>query len=90
LGERGWVKTFTQLAIPGAHLRVIRPGTIKPGDRVAVVHRPDHDVTIGLAFRALTIEAHLLPRLLVADALPDEDKERVAKRTPVTVDDLPD
>jgi hypothetical protein len=48
-----------------------------------VVDRPDHDVTIGLVFRALTLEPKLLPRLLDADALPEETKQ-VARRRVVS------
>ena len=43
---------------------------------MTVVHRPDHRVTARLAFRALTRERELLPRLLAAGAdLPDELRE---------------
>jgi MOSC domain-containing protein YiiM len=87
LGERGWVKTFTARAVPGAYLRVIEPGVIRSGDPIAVAHRPDHDVTINLAFRALTNESALLPRLLVADALPEEARQRARKRAPIELDD---
>jgi MOSC domain-containing protein YiiM len=45
---------------------VIVPGTIKAGDPIEVVRRPDHDVTISMAFRATTTERALLPRLLEA------------------------
>jgi hypothetical protein len=38
-------------------------------------------VTIGLVFRALTLEPDLLPGLLAADALPDEIKEQARRRT---------
>jgi MOSC domain-containing protein YiiM len=79
LAVRGWVKTFTRAATPGAYLRVIAPGTMRGGDSIVVVDRPNHNVTIGLVFRALTLEAELLPRLLEADALPDELME-VARR----------
>jgi hypothetical protein len=42
------------------------------------VHRPDHDVTARLAFRALTLERHLLPELLAAGTdLPDDVREKV-------------
>jgi MOSC domain-containing protein YiiM len=81
LGERGWVKRFTGTAAPGAYLRVVTPGTVTAGDRIAVVDRPDHGVTIGLTFRALTTQPELLPRLLAADALPAEAKRRAAVRT---------
>ncbi|MGY0236089.1 MOSC domain-containing protein [Longispora urticae] len=69
LGERGWVKRFTERGVPGAYLRVIVPGEIRAGDPVEVIHRPEHDVTVGLAFRAMTTDRDLLPKLLAARAL---------------------
>lgn len=80
LEVRGWVKTFTKTAVPGAYLRVITPGAVRAGDAIEVVDRPDHDVTVGLVFRALTLEQDLLPRLLAADALPGELKRLVRRR----------
>ncbi|MFC9909038.1 MOSC domain-containing protein [Streptomyces sp. NPDC059862] len=66
LGEKRWVKRFTEKGASGAYLRVIEPGEIRAGDRVEIVHRPDHDVTVALQFRAVTTERELLPRLLAA------------------------
>ena len=86
LGERGWVRTFTRRAVPGAYLRVVRAGHIRAGDPVTVLDRPDHDVTIGLTFRALTNESELLPRLLAADALPEELRQRARDRQAFVVD----
>ena len=68
LDREGWIKRFTQAALPGAYFRVIEPGDIRVSDPVEIVHRPDHDVTVALAFRALTLEPALLPRLLAAEA----------------------
>jgi MOSC domain-containing protein YiiM len=81
MAEQGWVKRFTVRAVPGAYLRVIVPGEIRAGDPVVVVSRPEHDVTIGLTFRALTREPELLPRLLAADALPEKIRELATRRT---------
>jgi MOSC domain-containing protein YiiM len=75
-----WIKTFTQAGRPGAYFRVITPGTVRAGDAVTVDHRPDHDVTIGLVFRARMSEPELLPRLLEADALSAELKAYARKR----------
>jgi MOSC domain-containing protein YiiM len=75
----GWIKTFTRAAVPGAYLRVIEPGPVRGGDRIVVVDRPDHDVTVGVVFRALTLEPELLPQLLDLDALAEEPKA-VARR----------
>lgn len=79
----GWIKTFTQAGKPGAYLRVVAPGTVRAGDAITVAQRPDHDVTIGLAFRARMTNPSLLPQLLAADALSAELKAYVRKRLPV-------
>ena len=63
VGEKGWLKTFTQDARPGAYLRILVPGTINGGDPITVVHRPEHDVTISLVYRAIMTEHELVPRL---------------------------
>ena len=79
------MKRFSQAAIPGAYLRVVTPGHVRAGDAVRVVHRPDHDVTVSLVFRAFLGEPELLPLVLAADDLPDEDRqlalERIARRS---------
>lgn len=66
VGERGWLKTFTADARPGAYLAVINSGLLAASDPIEVVHRPDHDVTVSMIFRALTTERELLPALLAA------------------------
>lgn len=75
IAERGWLKTFTAAAIPGAYLRVVTPGPVRTGDTVTITYRPDHDVSVALVFRALTREPELLPRLLAATDLPAETRE---------------
>lgn len=78
VGESAWVKRFTRAARPGAYLRVIEEGSVSPGDTIEVVHRPDHDVTVQLWFRAFTTERALLPRTLAAGtAMEPEAHERV-------------
>ncbi|WP_171117531.1 MULTISPECIES: MOSC domain-containing protein [unclassified Streptomyces] len=80
LGEPGWVKRFTQRGAPGAYLRVITPGEVRASDPIEIVHRPDHEVTVALQFRAVTTERALLPRLLAAgEALHPESREAARK-----------
>lgn len=81
LERDGWIKRFTGAALPGAYLRVVTPGTIRAGAPVEVVHRPDHDVSVALVFRAVTLEPALLPRLLAAHALPEEVLATARRRT---------
>ncbi|QLL05169.1 MOSC domain-containing protein [Mycobacterium vicinigordonae] len=82
LSVNQWIKTFTQAGKPGAYLRVIEPGTLHAGDRIRITHRPDHDVTVALAFRAKMTAPELLPQLLVADALSTELKALARRRSP--------
>jgi MOSC domain-containing protein YiiM len=80
LERDGWIKRFTQAALPGTYLRVIRPGPVEAGDPVVIESRPGHDVTAAVTFRALTTEPELLPGLLAAGALPGGIRELARKR----------
>jgi MOSC domain-containing protein YiiM len=77
---RDLIKRFTARGWPGAYLRVIEEGELAAGDPIEVVHRPEHGVTIGVAFRARTTEPDLLPRLLDASELPEPWQQQVRKR----------
>ncbi|MHA3702618.1 MOSC domain-containing protein [Jatrophihabitans sp. YIM 134969] len=88
VGETGWLKLFTADARPGAYLRVLVPGTIRSGDPLTVVRRPEHEVTVSLVYRAEMGERDLLPSLLAAgDDLPDDIREFARSRTTITVDE---
>ena len=82
VGETGWLKLFTDVARPGAYLRVLVAGTVRSGDVIEVIRRPPHEVTVSIAFRALTTAGELLPALLAAgDDLPDGIRDLVMERT---------
>lgn len=83
IAERGWLKTFTRAGRPGAYLRVVKPGTIRAGDVVEVVFRPDHEVTIGLLFRSQTLERDLAAEVLTARDYLDPESIRIAERREV-------
>jgi MOSC domain-containing protein YiiM len=74
------------VAAAGSRLLTPKPvplwaeGQIRAGDPIEIVHRPEHDVTVEVTFRALTLAPELLPRLLVADALPVELRELARRR----------
>jgi MOSC domain-containing protein YiiM len=84
--ERFWgvpqlVKRFTAHGASGAYLRVLETGEIGAGDRIDVVHRPDHDVTVGTVFRACTTQKHRLPDIAPAvQYLPLRTRAKVAAR----------
>jgi MOSC domain-containing protein YiiM len=72
------MKRFTERGASGAYLRVLEVGDIGAGDPIEVVERPDHGVTIGLAFRAFTTESELMAELAAArDVLPQRNRRRV-------------
>jgi len=74
------IKRFLAYGAPGAYLRVLEEGQLRAGDRIEVDFRPDHDVTLGLALRALTVERRLIRTLAPAlYALPDRDRPKVAR-----------
>jgi len=87
MGEKGWARLFSAEARPGAYLSVITPGTIRAGDTVEVVSRPDHEITVALAFRASISDRTLLPQLLEAgDDLDPELRELAERGTLITLD----
>ncbi|WP_344045451.1 MOSC domain-containing protein [Streptomyces thermoalcalitolerans] len=80
LGEKGWVRRFTRAASPGAMLRVLEAGDVSAGDRITVVHRPDHDVTVSRLFRAVTTERETLPDVLVAAPWMEREQLEIAQQ----------
>lgn len=54
MGEKGWVRRFTEHGRPGAYLAVVEPGRISVGDAIRVVSRPDHEVTVPVVLRAFS------------------------------------
>ena len=80
IAERGWLKTFTRAAMPGAYLAVVRPGVVRAGDPIEVVFRPDHEVSIGVLFRSQTLERELAPVVLTAADYLDAESLDYARR----------
>jgi MOSC domain-containing protein YiiM len=66
LDAAGWVKRFTRRARPGPFFRVVTAGAVAAGDPIAVLSRPDHEVTVSFLFRAMTTEPELLERAMAA------------------------
>lgn len=80
LGERGWIRRFTEAGVAGTYLRVLTPGPVTAGDAIVVRHRPDHGVTVQTAFRAFTTEPALLAELARVPTLGDEARRSVQRR----------
>jgi len=51
---------------------------VAAGDEIVVIHRPAHEVTIAMMFRALTTDKVLQSQLAAAgDALPEHLRRRL-------------
>lgn len=86
MGERGWVRRFTERGRTGAYLAVVEPGTVSVGDAVEVVERPAHGIVVPRVFRALCGDLEAAAEVLGARVLDPQhhaELERsVARRTP--------
>ena len=65
-------RRFARAGRPGAYLAIIEPGTVSAGDRVEIIDRPDHDVTVALVAHILLHDHSRSHELLAATALPAE------------------
>ncbi|HYN75060.1 MAG TPA: MOSC domain-containing protein [Candidatus Limnocylindria bacterium] len=85
MGERGWVRRFTERGRTGAYLAVVEPGMVSAGDVVEVSDRPGHGITVPRVFRAFTGDDEAAARVLAAGILGAEDhgalERRLTRRT---------
>jgi len=80
IDERGWLKTFTREARPGPYMRVVEPGHVEQGTELEVVHRPKHDVTVAMFFKAAMGERDLIPKILETADLPAGEADFLRQR----------
>ena len=71
MGDPRFPAAFAAAGRPGAYLRIVEACSLRAGDSVHVVSRPDHGVTIGLVTRAYHVDHRLAARLLDAPELPE-------------------
>ena len=84
MGDAHFLRAFGAAGRPGAYLRIVEEGEIEAGDRVEVVHRPDHEITMR-AMSHIYLEDHdSATRLLGLPGLPPEWDEWIEKRSRVT------
>ena len=90
MGERGWVKRFSEVGRTGAYLSVVTGGTVRAGDAIEVVSRPDHGITVPDTFRAFMGDLDTAERVLAAGCLVEveaaELRETVARRRSTTAE----
>jgi MOSC domain-containing protein YiiM len=87
MGERGWVRRFTERGRTGAYLAVVQAGRIARGDIIDVVDRPTHRITVPDVFRAFTGDMEQAQRVLEARVLTEVDHAELEARTSARVAD---
>lgn len=80
MAEPRWVKRFAEHGRTGAYLAVRTSGSIAAGDRIAVVHRPGHGLTVPMFFRAAMGDKELAGVFLDAQVLPQVEHDWLASR----------
>ena len=60
---------------------MIEPGEICAGDVIEIVHRPGHEVSVAVCFRALTLEPELLPGSSAPTRSREDLRELAERRT---------
>ena len=64
LDEPHWVKRFADAGRPGAYLRVLSEGSLRAGDDLTVLSRPERPVTVAESMRAFYGDQEIMSRLL--------------------------
>lgn len=64
-----FVKRFGEVGRPGAYLRILQEGEVAAGDRIEIVHRPDHTLTVADVSRIYMRDHDEAFRLLEAPEL---------------------
>jgi MOSC domain-containing protein YiiM len=80
MGERAWVRRFTERGRTGAYLSVVEPGTVSAGDGVEVLDRPAHGITVPEVFRAFTGDDEGAARVLALGLLAEADHRWLERR----------
>jgi MOSC domain-containing protein YiiM len=70
MGDPGFPRRFAAGGRPGAYLAIVEEGQVGAGDRIQVLHRPGHGVTVGLMAAAYHRDHRLAARILAAPELP--------------------
>ena len=70
MGDPRFPRRFAAAGRPGAYLAILEEGAVGAGDRIQVLHRPGHGVTVGLVAASYHRDHRLAARILAAPELP--------------------
>ncbi|MCO1338788.1 MOSC domain-containing protein [Kocuria polaris] len=74
MAEAGWLKRFVAHGLSGAYLSIETPGTVRPGDGIEVLTRPDHGLDVPTVFRAYYDDVDALRAVLASGALTSDEE----------------
>ena len=80
LGERAFVRRFTERGRCGGYFRVITAGRVRPGDPVEPLAPPDHGVDLRVAFAAVMGDDTAAAAVVAAGCLPGAYHDRMTRR----------
>lgn len=80
MGERAWVRRFTERGRCGVYLRVVAPGRVRPGDPIEVLEPPAHDIDMVTAFAAAMGDDEAGRRVYAAAVLPAMYHQRLEQK----------
>jgi MOSC domain-containing protein YiiM len=86
MGNPKFLKRFAAARRPGTYLRIVEAGDVGAGDRIEVIDRPGHGITIGLFAEAYLGDRGRLVELLAADALSPMWRTWIHERTATLTD----
>jgi MOSC domain-containing protein YiiM len=78
--EPRWLKRFAAERRPGAYLRVVQPGEVQAGDRIEILARPGHGVTIAEGFHAWMHEPEKLRAYLTLEGVSEGVQQDIRSR----------
>ena len=64
MNDKLFPRRFTEALRPGAYLRIVTEGNVGAGDKIRVIKKPDHNLTIQDVFRIYTRDREEVERLL--------------------------
>lgn len=64
MNDKLFPRRFTEALRPGAYLRIVIEGNVGAGDKIRVIKKPDHNLTIQDVFRIYTRDREEVERLL--------------------------
>ena len=80
MGERAWVRRFTERGRTGAYLAVVEPGAVSRGDAIEVLDRPAHGITVAQLFRAVMGDDVLAEWVVREEILERTEHDKLVRR----------